>query len=74
MLHFVQISAIERCHTSSNKHAKDQTSFEGGVCSLMRAHTNAVATHRLWWRIPAGYLACVFGTEVWAWMYVDVAR
>ena len=48
------------------------STLEEVACSLLRAQTDAVATHRLWWRLAAGYLACVFGTELLACAYVGV--
>ena len=70
VLHFVQISAVERRHAMPTKPAPGgqtwKSALEEAACSLLRAQTDAVATHRLWWRLAAGYLACVFGAELWA--------
>ena len=74
VLHLVQISAIERSHAPSVELGRQtlRSTLEEAVCSLLRAHTDAVATYRLWWRLAVGYLACVFGVELWAYAGIEV--
>lgn len=66
VLHFVQISAIERAYASPCNLGVQtwRSTLEAAASSLMRAQTDALATHRLWWRLAAGYLVCVFGAEL----------
>ena len=38
--------------------------FEQAVCDALQCVADAIAQHRLWWRLAVGYLACVFASEL----------